>query len=285
MKKFLLFLLLIISGSFYQAKSQNLLDTNNKWTYFESEYAWGYRSISLFIDGDTTINQISYKKIMASVDSVATVGNFWAALREDTLTKKVYSISWAYPHEVVIYDFGLAVGDSFLFPLQGSDYYYKLDSITAITLLDGSVRRKFNFNYGILNWIEGIGSEISLNYPITMDPDIGFRLLCFEKSNIQLYFDSSWQDLGNSCYIPFTGINTINKIDVEISPNPASNSFKIKGEQLLSYQLTDLNGKIIQENKITNDDELIPITSVSSGLYFLKVIGKEGIAFKKLIIN
>lgn len=285
MKKFLLFLLLIITGSFYQAKSQIMLDPNNRWTYLESEYAWGYRSVSFFINGDTTLNQISYKKILVTSDSISTSGQFWSALREDTIAKKVYSFSWRYPQEVLLYDFGLAAGDSFLFPMfYDSNTYVKLDSITLIMLLDGSIRRKFNFSYEWLNWIEGIGSEISLDYPLTIDPDRGFQLFCFQKSNARLYFESNWFN-GNSCYVPFTGINTINKIDVEISPNPASNSFKIKGEQLQSYQLTDLNGKIIQENKITNDDELIPILSVSSGLYFLKVIGKEGIAVKKLIIN
>ncbi len=284
MKKIKLYLFIILVGSFFQAKSQNLLDTNNLWTCLESEYAWGYRSVTFFINGDTTINQMSYKKLLATTDSTSTSGQFWSALREDTVSKKVYSVSWTNPPEVLLYDFGIAAGDSFLFPSYSSNFYAKLDSITTITLLDGSVRRKFNFEFEWMNWIEGIGSDMSVDYPSTMDPDRGFNLFCYQKSNTRLYFEANWYN-ENSCYVPFTGINTINKIDVEISPNPASNSFKIKGEQLLTYQLTDLNGKIIQENKITNDDELIPITSVSSGLYFFKVIGKEGIAVKKLIIN
>lgn len=74
--------------------------------------------------------------------------------------------------------------------------------------------------------------------------------------------------------------------DFSVFPNPATNVVTVlnkKGDLIKNIEITDLNGRIISslnENTISSD---IHISSLTSGIYFLKVQTENGLATTKLI--
>jgi len=73
-------------------------------------------------------------------------------------------------------------------------------------------------------------------------------------------------------------------------PNPATNFLTLKMEDYkienLSYQIYDINGKFLSDQKINSNETLIPMESMPSANYFLKVIqGDKEIKTFKIIKN
>jgi hypothetical protein len=74
-----------------------------------------------------------------------------------------------------------------------------------------------------------------------------------------------------------TGIEEASDISMEIVvyPNPATDFIKLKIEnydvQNLRFQLYDLNGSLLQENKIVGNETNIVMSNYMSATYFLKV--------------
>jgi hypothetical protein len=74
-----------------------------------------------------------------------------------------------------------------------------------------------------------------------------------------------------------TGIEAANDISLEIIvyPNPATDFIRLKIEnyevQNLRYQLYDINGSLLQDNKIVGDETDIVMSNYVSATYFLKV--------------
>ncbi|MBK7667166.1 MAG: T9SS type A sorting domain-containing protein [Sphingobacteriaceae bacterium] len=67
----------------------------------------------------------------------------------------------------------------------------------------------------------------------------------------------------------------LNSVSINVFPNPTSQSviidFKAADFKNHSYQLTDVNGKLISENKITESQSKINVTEMSSGIYFISI--------------
>jgi hypothetical protein len=82
------------------------------------------------------------------------------------------------------------------------------------------------------------------------------------------------------------GIN----LSVKVYPNPATEYLLLIVDELdllnLSYQLFDMNGKILQHEKITGRETSIEMSNFVSAAYFLKVIqGNMEIKSFKIIKN
>ena len=77
-------------------------------------------------------------------------------------------------------------------------------------------------------------------------------------------------------FIVSTSVKEIdNSVSVTMFPNPVSNfvsiDFKNSKFQDYSYQLTDANGKLISENKITEAQSKINVAELNSGIYFILI--------------
>lgn len=76
---------------------------------------------------------------------------------------------------------------------------------------------------------------------------------------------------------------------LKLYPNPAQNSITLEvipGLQLDSVEIFDLNGKLIQSLDLSNTtDQLLElnISSINSGVYFLKVVSPEGTSTLKFV--
>jgi hypothetical protein len=89
-----------------------------------------------------------------------------------------------------------------------------------------------------------------------------------------------------------TGIEEAKDISLEvvIYPNPATDFFKLSIKNYdvenLRYQLFDINGSLLQDNKIDSNEITISMQDLRPSTYFLKVIqGKKDIKTFKIIKN
>jgi hypothetical protein len=148
-----------------------------------------YCKYTFYFDGDTLINAESYHKVYVD-DSIYI--SYMGGLRE--IDKKVYFFWRDCADPVLLYDFGLNVGDSVrlacdLCYFEGP-LYMKVTSVDSVLIGDTSYRRRINFDYGPeQSWIEGIGSVGGLFYPAfsCLTCTCFFKLICFEQDGITLY--------------------------------------------------------------------------------------------------
>jgi hypothetical protein len=89
-----------------------------------------------------------------------------------------------------------------------------------------------------------------------------------------------------------TGIQDATDILLEIYvyPNPATGYVKLVIENYeiddLSYQLSNIDGKLLQTKKIESNETLIPMDNIVSGVYFLIITDtKKDIRVFKIIKN
>ena len=74
-------------------------------------------------------------------------------------------------------------------------------------------------------------------------------------------------------------------IQADIFPNPAADFVNIRLEEATSTSLimTDMQGKIVKKQTITNDCSL-PINDLASGMYLIRLQNEKGIAIRKVQI-
>jgi predicted Fe-Mo cluster-binding NifX family protein len=80
----------------------------------------------------------------------------------------------------------------------------------------------------------------------------------------------------NQGFLIITAINDLKNTTVSIQPNPTSDFAIIKlDDQNLSnaqYTLTDINGKVIQQNKIENKQTSVSFQDLANATYFIQVL-------------
>lgn len=79
------------------------------------------------------------------------------------------------------------------------------------------------------------------------------------------------------------------KIEISASPNPFSNATTINLENVkdltnLTYQITDLNGKILLSDKVTKENIQLDGTGLISGMYNCRIIHPSGVKSIQLVV-
>ncbi len=291
MKKTNTFIILIIlslttfSQDYYplieEEKTWNVMTVvpSGDWPPFDTTYY----TVNYFVTGDSTLNNIEYKKIYTSDEEMPTYWTLNGLIREDS-TKKVWYKSNAYDYEVLLYDFSLAPGDSLKLGFD-TTFYYLVDSITT-EIIDGSQRDKYWISqddyYWHETWIEGIGSNKGIINGVMATAVGGWTwLLCMSEDGELIYMNPNYE----SCYL-ITGINKIDKPIIQIYPNPAKKLLRIENItniEIESISITNINGQIIKQ--FDSRKNQLDISGISSGFYFLKVSYKNGELTEKIIIE
>lgn len=80
--------------------------------------------------------------------------------------------------------------------------------------------------------------------------------------------------------------NIVPENGLAIYPNPTKNSITIYQTEktFTAYEIYDLNGKLISANKIQSNLQKVDLSNYAEGMYVLKLIGKEKIEFKKIVV-
>jgi len=119
------------------------------------------------------------------------------------------------------------------------------------------------------------------------------NLTCIEVDDVA-YSNTNWisglfafdaqtsfsTNCNNDCYP--VGINEYNSSNYNIYPNPTSNQLTIDTElEISEITIIDITGKTIKT--ITTDFNIVDVSNLTNGIYFIKIINKEGSITKKFV--
>lgn len=274
---------LLLNGQEYQP----LVVEGNSWSVVG--WSWGNAwTHYYFIEGDTSINSVQYKKLYRTSDSLLQNDlAFWGGLREDTLNQEVYYYYSEWTGENRLYKFGLDIDDTVsVWSNECGSYVAKVIDTDTITDLYGAEHRrmKMDFYWGGSPmdeyWVEGIGSTLGLlsagNYSCIAD--LNFEMLCFSKE-YELYYMNPLYEI---CHITQVGIpdQQVEKEKIQLVPNPVTGLSQIiipDNKQVRSVHLIDTFGKTIQE--LPQNTSNISQESLAPGIYVLRVATTEGKIF------
>ena len=279
------FTLITLFFFFSISNAQNMVVEGNQWNVVVwPSFSPNVTSYSKLIGEDTTVNNVVYKKVYHSSDSLNTNWSFNERyLREDS-NGKVYYKHWN-SDEVVLYDFSLEVNDTFNVNEFCSLIVTHTDSIE---LNNGELRKRLRLEkldapfWGEQFWIEGIGSLFAvISHFQFCDTDYGDNLLCFYANGDLLYPEAP-----SSCFI--TGIEELNTTsNIKIYPNPMTNFLNIESEEirLSEYEIFDLVGKKVLQGALNNETNQIEINTLSSGHYLMVLMGKDGYQYSQKLVK
>lgn len=249
--------------------------------------------------GDTLINSKQYKKIYRrDIESVNNnhnapyrpISNYslFGVLREDTATKRVYSIiyqsiQWSSVcnsgQEELLYDFNMNLNDSVndsmcVLPISNPNLI--INNIQSV-LFHGYPTIKYERNMGGFIpgvYYEGIGSwcglfenEFDIEELVLWDYCIGIDSLCGLTNSINIYDNSNM---------------------VKAYPNPTQNTFTVEFESsdLNTYfKLFDVFGKTILRHQLISKQTQFNVGNLPKGIYFYEVSNSKQKSTGKLVIQ
>jgi hypothetical protein len=283
-------------------------------TPISSPYCFRY---SNFINGDTIINGNTYSKIYSSDVLASDTLNalYVGAVREDT-NKRVYLFADSIAiyninnqnqnglcsdeilnKDVLLYDYGVTVGDTVFYQYVDSSRIY-ISSIDSV-LVQSQYLKRYNYNFitpggsncpwyinGLNNgyyYLEKIGHHSGIFEPyLYYANDDWNNLLCFEDTEIA-YPDSL------ACYNA-VGINdaTIKENLISVYPNPNNGIFELTIDtpfQQANLTIFDVTGKVIIQQKITQNNTQLNLLSNPKGMYFYQLLVDGKQVTGKLIVQ
>lgn len=184
-------LIILVAFSFNHCiLAQSLVKENKLWSNTEigTEHGDHYHSYFIKFEGDVTINNIDYKKILKSDDEFHLNWKLQGYIREDS-TKKVFIYDEYFQQDQLLYDFGLKIGDSILPPIHTfyiyvcNVKYIKFENSTD-TFKQIEFSDRHNCDWPDIIWFEGVGSTGGILNGL---PEVG--LCCVEKCLV-CYFES-----------------------------------------------------------------------------------------------
>lgn len=228
MKKIMLAAIVLLSPMLMH--SQTLVDEGRQWNVVNSVMGFSltYSTEIFRITGDSLMEDVLYKKMMVSHDSLSSWSLAGLLRAED---EKVYYIHPGYD-EGLLYDFGLQKGES---AMVRSFFCFSEDVPVTVMDIDtveymGVERKRWllgedGWAYDI--WVEGIGSlsgPLYTRYEYCIVCPV-WELLCAYQTEEKIYMHSDYQ----ICYFSSVGIDESDfGADVQLFPNPVSRGQKVQ---------------------------------------------------------
>lgn len=269
----LLFLLFLACTT----KAQNLLDENNLWMNVIESINTGVSYRFYHLDGDTVIASTAYKKLYSKSDEPTSEWEYIYGMREDS-TGKVFFVLRNRTEERLLYDFNLAVGDSFFIC---NHVYIEVTSIDTVIMENGEQRKRIQFDPGPETWIEGIGSMDGIVadggtwYCITTG-EATFFLNCFTQ-NGEIVFKREFSPY--LCLDGTTAVKDPETTALNLYPNPFSSSTTLElPDNVLPGVLNIFNllGELVGQREIEEQYTTIYRSDLPGGIYAYQFVGREG---------
>lgn len=250
------------------------------WPPFDSTY----NTSSYYISGDSTINNIQYKKLFNSNEEIPVNWILRGLIREDS-TKKVW-LKWPMNDEdKLLYDFSVTAGDSLTLG-NDTSLYYSVDSVTIVDI-NGSPRNKYWISQDDFlwqeSWIEGIGSNKGITNSGMAQAVGGWSwLLCMSELGGLIYMNPNY----NTCYLISTTIKESDQLLFKVYPNPTKDILIIENLEnvnIESITILNLSGQIIKY--FDHRESRLDISNISAGVILLKISSENGEIIKKIIIK
>ena len=147
---------------------------------------------------------------------------------------------------------------------------------------------RFVVNYGMRGFDQGTGTfdtvenatRVTLTGLSPVTPyDVYVRTICGDG----IY--SSWSAVAQF-ETGTTGIDDVTSAAISLYPNPASSTVTLKGiEGMATVTVVDMNGRKAGEWKVTDGSLTIDVTEMAQGAYFVRIVGEQVNAIRKLIVR
>ena len=194
-----------------------------------------------------------------------------------------------------LYDFSLNIGDSVFYTINGADQEW-IDVIAIDSIqLNGSYYKRFHFDEPAVSafdaldevWIEGIGSihgPLFPKYPRKFSSEIpdSMFLTCSFALNQQVWQHPSYFN----CYVSKVwGLRQNEYMRVTVAPNPFRDKIVIRSphERIRTIAIMNQLGQVLKVITDYNADQSIDLSNLKSGVYFLKIQGKQDSLLKRVV--
>ncbi|KAA3652085.1 MAG: T9SS C-terminal target domain-containing protein [Bacteroidetes bacterium] len=312
--KMVLISCVFLNGISAKAQYQSVLsDTNQYWNVYKVQYALGLElyADSLYLDKKIQFNNHQYTEVRSLRTNYMTSPQPLCFLREDTTTGRLWHLTdtFGFGYEHLVYDFTLAIGDTFDLPANGN-IRFVVTSRDTISGKQKMVLKSINDTMQIwypflprqfyaidtLVFIEGTGSSKGIDNHLFKSISTGdgySLLLCHFRNNVQLFqhqLADSLPFLGQCDTISPPGMVGLNqwfsaKESITIYPNPVSNVIKLRTKiDVNEILILDVKGMSIL--KLDAFKRNWNVSELNSGIYFFKIKDKNGVVYvEKFVIN
>lgn len=305
MKNTLLFLILSFYSLTAFAQAEPFLSEAKEWTYcmiVGNAYSQTGLLYSQVIEGVEQVNGLDYYRITNSeVEDVSDAG----LIREDG--QRIYFIPQDSTEEVLLYDFGVEVGDSipvnnWLLSLPGYEHlvgdYLHVISIDTIMSYTGealkSIYLEGDSNASGARWIEQIGDVYgSFTRPrMYPAPDYDQRpnLICVQENGNTIYEKTMntsvvmgpQDSYGCGGLLSSTEEHTSEIANINLYPNPFTTKLYIDNAQAIEeLSIYSTTGQLISVLKTVNS--AIDLSHLDKGVYFIELKTKEGRSYRHIV--
>lgn len=231
--------------------------------------------------GDTIVNSEQWFKLYSTNDSLFQNNLLYRGLLRAE-NSKVFYLDTLNQLDT-LYDFSLNVGDSVLFDLfLLHPEWLEITSIDSIQINGNYYRRqKFEepsittFDWLDEEWIEGIGSKhgpLFPAFPVKFSEEIPDSMLisCSFSNNQQVWQHPNYP----SCYVNIVlNFDELELLGFKVYPNPFTDEIHLENSELRHFELTILNGlgQTVKSTQVNGERQIIDLTEMSEGIYFLKI--------------
>ncbi len=308
MKKTLLILFLLAFSQVGKTQTyMPVIEENKYWQYYYnftflmSEYSRLY-----FFEGDSTILSNTYKKLyyynVYPVNSYGFGYNNYVDFsqkyfsgklyREDVDEKKIYVFE--HPDiEYLVADFNLEIDDEYTEEEpSGSGLPFTVTNIEEITLLNGEIRKRWEFetDIGFEYMIEGLGYSNIIFSPHVNGLGAYQNIWCIHNFDTLIYKS----EYGGPCAGHLSlEENEKDELKIKTYPNPVQDIFTIEftesQNEPFQIQVFDVTGKLVLENNYEKSTQKVELNcqSLNEGMYFYTITQNNGVAIGngKILIN
>jgi uncharacterized repeat protein (TIGR01451 family) len=162
----------------------------------------------------------------------------------------------------------------------------------VFTRVDDQLTWQFNSIYLPSYDVDEPNSHGYVNFKIK--PLVGFNIGDIIPNKADIYFDFNPAVATNTFETEFVSTlsnKSFNKASVFVFPNPASNLVELKFDIGITHKITaniyDIQGKLVLNStkELQNNKMQLNVSSLISGIYFLKIISTDNQFIHKLIIE
>lgn len=281
--KDIILLLFLSISSIVIVHGQSLIVPGKTWIYLladDNPESKPNNDECLRIGGDTLISNMNYYKLIYSLGCDESNWRTKGFIRETEDSLVYYCENYSSAQELLLYDFGIKVGDSvYTTPTTSRlDSLGKTNKGQKIYYLSGPYNRKDR-------WIEGVGSETGLLMELVTGGSQIFS--CCLLNGEELYHNPNY----SACFYTSTISNKNSDRELKVYPNPVSRELFIQPtsniEEGFTLEMYSVKGKLVKTECMEAGSTLhqIDTSSLRNGIYILRLISASGKYDEKVIIK
>lgn len=286
MKKHLLLFLFAFTFQYVTAQNE-YFQHNPEWTVMEirsqSYPCVEYDTATFYLNGDTLINSLTYKKLFVRGTSR---NQWWSPNPNMSCSYTPYNYPWSgytgairssgtsvfyiedfTTQEVLLFDYNLQVGDSFAYSPMTI-----LDSTETVSFIDSlytsyGYLKKYHFTSDTSKFImEGGLSSYGLYHYCNVMLDFASYSMCYTLN------DTAWWPIqGPNCDAILLNTTATERpaLSLQLVPNPASDYVQVNlsGAPFQMLRVYNVFGEVV----LTQEESQLYVGNLPSGIYFVKV--------------